>query len=206
MTTLLWTIEEPVPGSPITEPLSLTEVKAQVEVESSETYWDTLLTALTIAARRKVEGDTGYPLVSRGFVQYMNRWPCEDSIRLRRNPVTAVASVVWTDSANAPHTMVLDTDYELDLKSKPARVNLPANGSWPGGQLKRTNPIAITFTAGYGATAPERPTHLLLMRLLISHWFQFRGAVTDQTLKEVPLSYQSLLDLDRSVYFGEGAA
>lgn len=206
MTTLLWTIEEPVPGSPLVEPVTLLEAKAQVEVEAAETYWDTTLGFLTTAARRKVEGDTGYALVSRGFIQHMNRWPCDDSIKIRRNPVTAAASVVWTDSAGVAHTLTVNDDYELDLKSRPARVNLPANGSWPGGQLKRTNPIAITFTAGFGATAPELTQYTLAMRLLISHWFQYRGAITAEKLNETPLAYQSMIDLGRTPYFGEGAA
>lgn len=206
-TPFIWTIEDyAAPGS---EPVSLTEAKGQVNVETSETYWDDILNFLIAAAREKVESDTGRALITRSWRQYLNRWPRSDRFTLMREPVSAVTHVKWTGESGAtPTTMVPGTDYLPDMKSKPPAIVLPYNTSWPSDSLYPVNPIEVQFVAGYANAGVVPNKFKLAMRLLISHWFKHREAIvlgSSSTLAvEVPLAYRSLLDLDRTIYVGNG--
>lgn len=207
MAPFIWTVEEVT--APASGPVTLVEAKDQVNVETAETYWDSLLNFLIVAAVEKVEGDTGRALLTRAFKQYLNRWPNSGRFALMRSPVSAVAHVKWTGETGTVTTLVANTDYLADTKSKPPAIVLPSNKSWPSGALYPVTPIEVQFSAGYVDAAAVPAKFKFAMRLLISHWFKHREAIvigsTSTLAVEVPLAYKSLLDLDRSTFIGNGA-
>lgn len=206
MSAFIWTIEEV--AAPASEPVSLAEAKGQCNVEVAETYWDDTLTFLIVAAREKVETDSTRALITRSFKQYVSRWPNSDRFALMRQPVSAVTHVKWTDDEGTVTTLTVNTDYLADLKSKPPAIVLPYNESWPSGTLNPASPIEVQFVAGYANAAAVPSKFKLAMRLLIGHWFKHRESIvlgSSSTLAvEVPQAYQSLIDMDKAIFFGNG--
>jgi len=70
-------------------------------------------------------------------------------IELPRNPVSAVGSVQYYDSANVLQT-ITSTNYVTDFVSIPARISEAPGYSWPN-HYTRTNACLVNFTRGtYG--------------------------------------------------------
>lgn len=70
-------------------------------------------------------------------------------------------------------SLVSPDDYQLDRSSVPARLYF-RQAEQP---RQRLNGIEIEFTAGFGSTGVDVPDGLKrAMMILVSHWFEFRGA------------------------------
>jgi len=117
-------------------------------------------------------------------------------IKLPIGPVLSITSVKYTDAAGTVST-VSSADYDTDLTSLPARISLKSGRSWPSVNLKSVNGVDIEFVCGYHATASTTtsvPEELkLAIKMMVEHWYEHRGAVTELTLEQSPLAVQSLL-------------
>lgn len=124
-------------------------------------------------------------------------------IELPRGPVTAVTTgdgyayamprVRYYDANGTQQTLTVSTDYELDLGSNPARLQLPPMKYWPLTQPGKSNAVEVDFVVGYGTTPADCPA---LMRqailMLVAHWYEHREAVGSFG-SEVPLAVDSIL-------------
>lgn len=124
-------------------------------------------------------------------------------IELPRGPVTAVTTgdgyayamprVRYYDGNGTQQTLTVSTDYELDLSSNPARLQLPPMKYWPLTQPGKSNAVEVDFVVGYGTTAADCPA---LMRqailMLVAHWYEHREAV-GAFGTETPLAVDSIL-------------
>lgn len=134
---------------PTTEPVSLSEVKANSRIDISDD--DGLLAGKVLAARRFVEGEICRPIVSRMFDYTADYcWPtrdCQHWIELPYPPLQAVRSVSYVDSAGT--TQVLATSQYQVLSNRPKGAIVPPYAvTWP---TLRSVPQAVTvrFIAGY---------------------------------------------------------
>lgn len=176
--------------APATEPVSLTEAKAQCRIDG--TAENDLLTALIAAARTHLEEITWRALITQTWRLTLRGFPtCNAPIYLPRPPLIAVSSITYVDTAGTTQTLA-SGDYTVDAAAEPGTIE-PAWGlSWP---LTRDQPAAvtITYTAGFGnaAAVPSDLVHAL--KLLIGHWSENREAVAEGGLTEVPLAVQALV-------------
>ena len=178
--------------APATEPVTQAEAKAYLRIESSVTDDDTFIDSLISAARRWVENITGNRLVTQTWYWYLDEFPAEDMLEIPIGPVTALVSIKYTDSAGVQATMSAG-DYETDFNSlppNPARVLLADSKSWPAVDLKEVNGVELELTVGYG-TIPEE--FKLAIKMMVEHWYEHRGPITELKLEEAPMTVQMLL-------------
>lgn len=182
---------------PTIEPVTLAEAKSHLRVEIADD--DTLIGNLIQAAREYIEDVTGRALITQTWRLSLSAWPSSDIIKLPRPPLVS-ATVAYTDSAGTATTWAA-TNYDVDTESEPGLIRLAYGITWPTATLKPTNPIQITYVAGYGATAasvPEYARQAILM--LLAHWHENReGVLVGQgfTATPVPFAIESLIWLNR---------
>lgn len=152
-----------VTSGPTTEPVSLTEAKAQLRVEHNDE--DTLIASLISVARRKVEQETGRALLTQTIVEYWDEWPNRGKIDLSIYPVSAVTSVKYIDDDGTLNTWPSD-NYTTSLTDMNNRiwvnpdVDLPDLGDYP-------DAVQVTYTAGASAATdvPAELKHAILTQV-----------------------------------------
>lgn len=158
---------------------------------------ESYLNSLILTARQTVEQYCG-PLITQGWEQYEQDWPDGDRLHLWKPRVLAVSGVTYTDSDSV--TATLDTDYytaDVINEFRPAVV-LNYNYSWPVVTMHPVNPVKITFTAGYGASAENVPEPLRqAMLLLIAHLYENREpyniSISGNSVVPIPWSVDALM-------------
>jgi len=176
--------------APTEEPVTTAQAKTHMRVDISDD--DTLIGTLIKAARRWIENLTGIRMVTQTWYYYLDAFPCGDIIKLPIGPVSSISSVKYTDADGAVSTLAA-SNYEVDTVSIPARIVLKENSAWPSTTLKVVNGVTIEFVAGYGAAAAVPEELTLALKMVIEHWYEHRGAVTEMRLEETPLTVQNLL-------------
>jgi len=146
---------------PTFDPVSLDEAKDYVRITASDE--DTLITSLIRSATRWAEEYTGYRFCTQTWTYHMDTFPYRTSyvfnyagsgddfevIKLPYPPLQSVTSVKYYNGSNVLTTLVEDTDYRVDINSKPGRVE-PIE-SWPD-TYDRLNAVQIKFVCGYSET------------------------------------------------------
>ena len=104
---------------PTTEPVALEDLTAHCRVEI--TTDDDLIAALGIAARERVELDTGRALCTQTWILYGSAFPASSTrpINLDHPPLQS-ATITYTDTAGTAATWAV-ADYQVDTASVPGR-------------------------------------------------------------------------------------
>jgi len=131
----------------------------------------------------------------RSFALYLDQWPDDDVIYLKRKPVTEISKVEYyaTDSA-AEYSELAVADYEKDVISEPARVKIsdaPSLGD-------KLNAVKVSFTAGY-ASKNDIPENILqAILVLIGHLYENRQEeITGRTISRLGKGFEYLLSTDQ---------
>jgi hypothetical protein len=200
--------------APLSEPVSLQLVKTHLNVTISTD--DTLLNAYIQAARELVETYTGRSFINKGYLQQHDffpyfsdrsqtmqapayyaaspryattQWNYSQMIKLQVSPLVSVESIKYTKPDNTEGTLAADTDFVVDKSSEPPRLFPMPGGNWPA-TLNIPNAVRIHFTAGSAAIPGVA---IVAMLQAIANWYRNRENVTEQTLKEIPNHFESLL-------------
>lgn len=186
--------------APTVEPVTLTEVKAQLRIDGTDE--DTYLELLISAARDYIEQYTARALLNQTWYAYLDKFPTtREVIYLPKSPLSSVSSIKYTDNDGVTQTWG-SSNYVVDAQtSSPARISLAYNTAWPTSVRPQANAVVIEFVAGYGATAASLPAGIRQAALiLIAHWYENREAVViGSTGSSVPMSCESLLSLHRII-------
>jgi uncharacterized phiE125 gp8 family phage protein len=181
-------------GNTGTEPVSLADMKAQLNVDASFTGDDTLIGSMISAARSDAEDLTGECYATQQWLLALDwfptyrvnesaparsdfdalgnynfsawRWNHTQTIMLPRGPLLSVDSIQYTDLSGTLQTLD-PSAYQADLISDPGRV-LPAIGAyWP--QVSPVaNAVQIKFTAGYESTVTGANTRPIRPKVLMA--------------------------------------
>jgi uncharacterized phiE125 gp8 family phage protein len=131
---------------PAIEPLTIEEVKVNLNIDHSDAGSDADLLGMIAAARESVEGECRQSLMLQTLELTLPAFPAW-CIRLERPPVIAVTSVTYTDTDGA--SVVLDPSaYTLDNSSEPPRLVPTYGTTWPAAQAS-VNAVRVRYTAGY---------------------------------------------------------
>jgi Phage gp6-like head-tail connector protein len=143
----------------------------------------------------------GYtPIVLPIGFEYILMMRGQQAIELPRSPVTAIVSVVITDWQGNTQALTLNTDYEVQLLTDPARVRLRNNGIGSTNYNPYHDMITITYTCGY-TVVPDEIIYAVLLQT--AHMYRFRG---DNNEAGPSLTYEVKRTLDpfRLISFGGG--
>lgn len=178
---------------PSAEPISLAEAKDHLRITDSNE--DSLIAVYITAARLYAEAYTKRQLVTATWLLKLDRFPTHE-IRVPLPPLSSVTSVAYVDENGSPQTWGSSL-YQTDLKSEPGRIKPIEGGTFPSTQSDTYATVTVTFVAGYGDddAVPQRFKHAI--KLMVSHWFEFREPVIDGRAMKVPMSVDALLNQDR---------
>lgn len=178
------------------EPVTIAEVKANSAIEI--TADDALIENLLKAARAKVCNDLARFLIDTTVAWRLDYgFPCW--FEIPRGPLRSVTSIAYVDGNGDSQTLAAN-QYTVDGYHDIGRI-VPAWGvSWPTTR-GHVNDVTVTYVAGYGATADAVPLPLRrAVLLLVDHWYEHRGAVSELRLESTPYAYESLIQPYRAVY------
>jgi uncharacterized phiE125 gp8 family phage protein len=173
----------------MTEPVSLTEAKAQCRMADDNSQ-DTFITGLIAPARAYVERATRFLFVGGARTETFTRWG--DYLEIWRKPITSVDTVKYSTTATAAD----DASYTGFVVNPgfPARISPAVDDSFP--DLIAGGTITVGYTAGaLDATSEQYLIGKRAMLLLIGHWFEFREAAAAGIVSgEIAFTLTSLLD------------
>ena len=206
---------------PASEPLSQSETKSYLRVDSSGD--DALITSLIITARKIAEEHMGRAIISQTMRLFI------DSIDVYRDPlfevmrtgadlnyyknfidlpfpeVTSITHVkTFDDSDNA--TTFADTKYYVDNIRQPARIVLRTGQTFPTA-LRVANAIEVQFVTGYAdASSVPAPIKVALLQI-VAFLYEQRGDGIDylQQREGIPNTVRTLL-APYVVYSGLGSS
>lgn len=175
------------------EPVTLEEFVAHLRATDDD---QGLIEGYALAARHKVESDTGRALLTQTWTMTLDKVPANrGAILLPIGPVASVTSVTSYSTADASSTVATSV-YRVDTSSLPARIVLKDGQNWPS-DLRPENALSILFVAGYGASASSIADQQLVqaVRLLVGHWYANRETILTGTIaQEIQLTYRALTE------------
>jgi len=175
---------------PAVEPITLTEVKAQIGLDTNDD--DTILTLYIEASRNFAETITGLSLITQKWLMTIDRWPMSggewwDGVRdgaigdlqstgraqavyLPRYPLQSIETM----TADSQAITVADV-FVVDTQEKPGRLVLKSGSTFPP-VSESANGIQILYVSGYGLTAADVPADLrLALIMMVAHLYGHRG-------------------------------
>jgi uncharacterized phiE125 gp8 family phage protein len=133
------------------------------------------------AAEASVQQVTNRQLVTATYELNMDRFPVgRREIRLPRNPVQSVSSVVYTDTDGSTATFSSNS-WTIDTDAEPARLYPVYGEDWPSTQdIQKA--VKVTFIAGYGGPddVPDDIKHAI--KLHVSDLYEHREPHTEAKL------------------------
>jgi len=156
---------------PATEPISTTEAKLHLKIETTDTTEDALLAILIKAAREICEEYTRRTLISQTWELQFDSFS-ESEYMLEKTPVSSITSVKYYDQSGMEQT-VANTVYELNQATEPNKLILKSGQIWPSVR-GHTNDCKIRFVAGYTAVPGALKAAMLL---IIGHLYENREDV-----------------------------
>ncbi len=149
---------------PAEEPVSLAEARTHLKIDTADD--DALVAALISAARTRAEWHTGRAFVTQSWTLWLDGWPADGIVAIPLPPLVSVASVT-TYAEDDGATVLAADSYRIDAASAPARLSIKNALSPPVVTLRRTNGIAVAFTAGYGpASAVPAPIKQAILTVI----------------------------------------
>jgi uncharacterized phiE125 gp8 family phage protein len=193
--------------APVLEPLTLTEVKDHLRVDTTDE--DALIEGLIDAAVAHIDGADGWlgrALVTQTWEWRLDRFPWgnnwADALRVPLPPLQSVTSIEYVDTAGVTQTWS-DTLYKVDTSKEPGRIAPVYGETWP---LTRDEiaAVTVTFIAGYGANPQDVPAAIRsALLLLIGNWYTFREpTITGTIVARLPMGVEALLMPHRVWGFG----
>lgn len=172
-----------VTTGPASEPLTVSEVKDYLKVDSSAD--DTLIGTLITAARQWVENHCAIALLPQTAIQIWGTLGGEMNLAL--SPLRSVSAITYLDAGGTQQTLAASV-YSVDSISTPARVNLAYGQTWPS-TYDTTNAASAIFTAGYDAASAVPAAIKQALMLTIADMYDNR---TDY-VKRLPTAAEYLL-------------
>ena len=134
--------------APIIEPVSVAEVKNHLRVSTNDD--DALIASLIKSCREQVEQSTNRAIMTQTWDYFRDTCPSETAMTLPFGKLQSVTSVKWKDTDGSETTLVVSTDYYVELNGeRHGRIVLPYGVSWPTSVLYPSNPISVRLVCGW---------------------------------------------------------
>lgn len=181
-----------------TEPVTVTEAKTYLRMESTDsTAEDVLIGTFITAARRLAENFTKRALVTQTRQVIFDDFESSTGfIELPRPPLsTSGLSITYVQDTTAGTTTTIgSTVFTIDTDSEPGRVYPAYGNEWPSGVRDQRNAVTVQYVSGYSTTTiPESITTWIKMR--VADFYENREALSEEQMRRLPRDYvNGLLD------------
>ncbi|MFZ3132882.1 MAG: head-tail connector protein [Desulfosporosinus sp.] len=188
---------------PETEPLTFTEAKRHLKLDTEDTFEDDDITSLITTARGYCEDYQNRAYLTQTWQLSFDYWP-SGMLELPKGSLQTIDSVAYKDSSGVTTELTEGIDYVYSTRGILGRLTPAYDKSWPSFTPFPLDAIVIEFTCGYGDLSSDVPEKVkLAMKLLIGHWYENREAAStagvSKLSKEIEFSVHSLLNLERLV-------
>lgn len=201
---------------PTTEPLTLSEVKSFLRLDTSDD--DPVVTAILTSARKTAELYTARSFITQTYDYWMDRWPMGRSnvfwdgvkeasasilsseqrfVVLPMPPLLTVVHVKTYDDSDAATTFA-STNYIVDTDQIPGRIILKNSSTWPM-DLRAAKAINIQYTAGFGSASSVPAAIKQAILMICAKLYETRG----EDSGEIPSIAKQLLAPYRVLNLGE---
>ncbi len=175
-------------------PVSLSDMRLHLKIDSGMTDDDTLITTLISAATTDCQEFQHRAYITQTRILYFDAFPLFFSVPYP--PLISVTSIDYIDTNGAEQT--LDPgQYRVDTGNQPGRITEAYNVTWPATRYI-TNAVVLTYSAGYGAAAAVPDVVKAAIKLLVAHWYEHREAVSDNPVAILPVAVERLLWHERT--------
>jgi len=173
---------------------------------------DTLIAELIKASQNVIETYVNRAITTQTLSLFLDRLPFYSDIKLQEGvftapdleynsnfivlpkpPVVSVTHVKYYDNDNTASTFAT-TNYYVDTISDQARVVLKTGSSWPTvSETRNANAYEIKYVAGYGGASDVPEPIVQAIKLLTTHLYENREAVTSLSVNAIPYTIGALL-------------
>ncbi len=193
-----------------TSAVATSEQKSFMRVDFSDD--DTLIAELVKASQNVIETYINRAITTQTLSLFLDRLPFYNDVKLQEGvftapdleynsnyivlpkpPVASVTHVKYYANDDTASTFSA-TNYYVDTISEQARVVLKKGVSWPTvAETRNANAYEIKYVAGYGGASdvPEPITQAI--KLLTTHLYENREAVTSLSVNAIPYTIGALL-------------
>jgi len=186
--------------APLTTPITLSEVKSQLRVESSD---DDIILARLInvaIAYTDVRGALGQAMITQKWGQWLAPNPPQ-RVDIMLKPLQSVTAIKYYDENGDLQSDDIN-NYEVYGTENAASIGPKDNFSWPTTQ-NRNDAIKIEYEIGYGDAASDVPDTIRhAMMLLIGHWYDNREQTQMDELSNIPFGFVELMNMHRENWYG----
>lgn len=175
---------------PELEPISVETAKAHLRTTHNAD--DVYIEQLIKSVRMWTEGYLKRALITQTWDWKLDGgFPCTP-FKVPLPPLQSITHIKYIDTNGAEQTLSSSV-YTVDTASQPGRIDLAYGQSWPSVRDQMNN-VTIRFVCGYGSVPDIDKDIIHGMKILLSHWYEYREPViTGTIISDVPMSVESLL-------------
>lgn len=155
-------------SDPTAYPVTVSDVKLYGRIGT--TAHDTMLQDLIVAAVAEVEEICHRALITQTW-EYVIKGFCDEDIDIPRPPLQTIATIKYIDTNGEEQTVHADS-YQVTTKSEPGEVRINPGYQWPPVGVGYSEPVTVTFVAGYGnagSAVPQKIKQAIIA--LVVHWY-----------------------------------
>lgn len=173
---------------------------------------DTLIGELIKSSQNLVEAYMNRAITTQTLSLFLDRLPFYSDLKLQEGiftapdleynsnfivlpkpPAVSVSHVKYYDNDDNASTFA-SSNYYVDTISDQARVVLKTGSSWPTvSETRNANAYEIKYVAGYGGASDVPEPIVQAIKLLTTHLYENREAVTSLSVNAIPYTIGALL-------------
>jgi hypothetical protein len=216
-------------GNPDTYVLTLGEAREHLRLDTTDS--DNYVSTLLAVAHGMVQARLGRTLTTASHSMTLDKFPRRtgayrnDSspyyamptaywdfalpltavpIELPYPPAVNVTRVAYTrDTDGQVIEMTAGVDYIADTGALPPVIRPPYSHSWPQDCRLYPGSVIVEWTAGYGDTSQIPPQIKHAAKMLLTHYFENRSAVSERAGAPVPEAVDALLASVSAGYYAQ---
>ena len=193
-----------------TSAVATSDQKSFMRVDFSDD--DSLIAELIKASQNVIETYINRAITTQTLSLFLDRLPFYSDVKLQEGvftapdleynsnyivlpkpPVASVTHVKYYDNDDTASTFAA-TNYYVDTISNQARVVLKTGSSWPTvAETRNANAYEIKYVAGYGGASDVPEPIVQAIKVLTTHLYENREAVTSLSVNSIPYTIGALL-------------
>jgi len=174
-------------------PVSLDEAKQHLREDDPTGSNDAIIRSLIEAATKQAEHYTRRALITQTWDMWIDKF--SDPLEVPKPPLQSISFIKYLDSTGTLTTHSNSPQiYKVDTDGIKGNLYLTYSQVWPA-TYDEPKAVNIRFIAGYG-TAEDVPEGIKqAIKMMVSHWYEFREPViVGGTPMKMPMAVEALLD------------